>query len=51
MLFPVLLPSTPYSEVRRRIETSLADALGSDRSRDREGAEALKRDGISEMTH
>jgi hypothetical protein len=30
------------SEVRQRIETPLADARGSDRSRDREGAESLE---------
>ena len=30
------------SEVRRRIEIPLADARGSDRSRDREGAESLE---------
>jgi hypothetical protein len=38
------LPLTKYtvSEVRQRIETPLADARGSDRSRDREGAEFLQ---------
>src|SRR5580700_4508516 len=36
------LTKYPVSEVRQRIETPLADARGSDRSRDREGAESLE---------